>query len=110
VGPAREVGGRWYYFGMRFSPNRRRMLPDFMTVTHGASSTERVSIFPDGDLKCLPLYGDLAAQGRLFDRQRLGLEVRRLAVHRFKNDGSAELDPVLRSHLGLDEKKENGSR
>jgi hypothetical protein len=83
-----------------------RMFPDRLSVF----TVERMSIVQDRDLKCLPLYGDLAAGQRPFDRQRLGLEVRRLAVHRFKNDGSAELDPVLRFHLGLDEKKENGSR
>jgi hypothetical protein len=67
-------------------------------------------IFPDRDLKCLPLYGDLSAQRRLYDRQRLGLEVRRASVRRVMDDDPAKLDPVLRLHLGLDEKKENESR
>ena len=71
---------------------------------------DRVGIFPDPDLKCLPLYGDLSAQRRLFDRQRLGLEVRRLGVRRLMNEDSAKLDPVLRFHLGLDEKPEKESR
>jgi hypothetical protein len=74
------LGRLWYHFGM--------------------------SILEDRDLKCLPLYGDLSAQRRLFDRQRLGLEVRRSAVRRLMNDDSAKLDPVLRFHLGLDGEKE----
>jgi hypothetical protein len=69
-----------------------------------------MSIVPDLGLKCLPLYGDLSAQRRLFDTQRLRLEVRRLAVRGVMNDDSAKLDPVLRFHLGLDGKKEDGSR
>lgn len=77
------VGGHWYYFGMS-------ML--------------------DGDYKCLPLYGDVSAQRRLYDRQRLGSEARRSAVRRLTNDDSARLDPVLRFHLGLDGKTENESR
>jgi hypothetical protein len=64
----------------------------------------------DGDLKCLPLYGDVSAQRRLYDRQRPALEVRRLGARRAMADGSANLDPVLRFHLGLDEKKENEPR
>jgi len=87
------------------------MFPDHMAVlTHGASGTERMTVVPDRDLKCLPLYGDLSAQRRLYDRQRLGLEVRRLAVRGSMNDASAKLDPVLRFHLGLDGKPENESR
>jgi hypothetical protein len=91
-----------------------KSLPDptkmsgLLSAATAIADSER--IFPGRELKCLPLYGDLSAQRRLFDRQRLGLEVRRLAVRRFKNDGSAELDPVLRFHLGLDGKKEEESR
>lgn len=93
------LGGLWYYFGMRIFPDRVN-----------AFTTDRISVVPDRDFKCLPLYGDLAAQRRLYDRQRIGLEARRAGVLRLMNDGSAKLDPVLRFHLGLDEKKENESR
>ena len=88
------------------------MYPDRMTVlTHGELAGEdRLSIVPDPGVKCLPLYGDVLAQRRLYDRQRLGLEVRRSAVRGLMNDDAAKLDPVLRFHLGLDEKKENESR
>jgi hypothetical protein len=83
VGTAGVVGGPCYYFGMS-------ML--------------------DGDYQCLPLYGDVSAQRRLYDRQRLGLEARRSAVQRLANDDSARLDPVLRFHMGLDGKSESESR
>lgn len=69
-----------------------------------------MGIDQDRDLKCLPLYGDLSVQRRLYDRQRLGLEVRRLGVRRLMNDGSAKLDQVLRFHLGLDGTPEKESR
>jgi hypothetical protein len=60
--------------------------------------------FPDRDFKCLPLYGDSSNAGRLFDKQRRELAVRGGYVRRVMADDSAKLDPVLRSHLGLDQK------
>jgi hypothetical protein len=88
--------------------DRTKMYPDRMNVlTHGElAPQDRLSIVPDPGVKCLPLYGDVLAQRRLYDRQRLGLEVRRLAVRGVVNDGSAKLDPVLRFHLGLDGKED----
>ncbi len=65
--------------------------------------------FPDRDFKCLPLYGDSSNAGRLFDRQRRELAVRGGYVRRVMADDSARLDPVLRSHLGLDQKRTESS-
>ena len=62
-----------------------------------------MSNFPDRDYKYLPLYGDSSHGRRLFDNQRRVLESRGAFVRRVLADDSAKLDPVLRSHLGLEQ-------
>ena len=57
----------------------------------------------DRDLKCLPLYGDTSMQRRLLAGPRLLLEVQGSYTRRVLKDDAARLDPVLRSHMRLDE-------
>ena len=66
--------------------------------------TFRIRTLPGRDPKCLPLYGD-PSLARLYDRHDRAREIEALA--RRPAEDPTKIDPVLRSHLRLEDGREN---